>query len=151
MTNARPSTLAGCDVLPPMDSPDDRLPTGRTSTKGRRRMRPAAGRFHQINAFVDATVCNLDRAEIVVWLILWRDTKTDGLARTSQADLARRGGISERSAGRAVRNLRQAGLLTIVRRGGLRQGPSAYRVHPISRAVAPHAAVRSKTHSGDGV
>jgi hypothetical protein len=38
----------------------------------------------------DFTLSALTRAEIAVCLLLWRDTKSDGTAQTSQADLARR-------------------------------------------------------------
>jgi hypothetical protein len=57
--------------------------------------RPAArGRFATVNAFADLTPAGLNRAEIAVWLLLWRHTKADWLARTSQANLARRAGAT---------------------------------------------------------
>ncbi|MFN0054411.1 MAG: helix-turn-helix domain-containing protein [Planctomycetales bacterium] len=138
-----PPILTGCDVLPSMGSHGNRPPNRQTATERRRGQRPTAGRFQEINAFVDATLRELARAEIAVWLILWRDTKADGLARTSQADLARRGGFSERTAGRAVNSLRKAGLLTVVCRGGVRRGPSTYRLHPHSRVAPPDDATWS--------
>jgi hypothetical protein len=86
------------------------------------------GRFAVINRFVDYAMANLSRAEVCVWLVLWRDTKPDGLVRASQADLSRRAGTNVRTVKRAMRALGEAGLISIVRRGGLRQGPSIYRV-----------------------
>jgi hypothetical protein len=90
-------------------------------------------RFKTLNAFTDFTLANLDRAEIVAWLLLWRDTKGDGLARTSQADLARRAGVTDRTIRRALVRLRCRGLLTVVVRGGLLRGSSTYRVHGLER------------------
>jgi hypothetical protein len=95
--------------------------------------RGAQDRFATINAFTDFGLGRLGRAEIAVWVILWRDTKPDGLARTSQADLARRAGCYLSTVKRAVRKLVGAGLLEMVRRGRLGAGPSAYRVRPVRR------------------
>ena len=125
--SAEPRILRVGEEPPPLRSDDDRP----TKTKPKRKA--AAGRFQTFNAFADATLADLGRAEICVWLLLWRDTKADGLARTSQADLARRAGIGERTARWAIGRLRCAGLLTVARRGGIRQGPSAYRVSPLRR------------------
>jgi DNA-binding MarR family transcriptional regulator len=91
----------------------------------------AGERFKVLNAFADFTLAGLDRAEIAVWLVLWRDTKPDGLARTSQADLARRAGVTDRTVRRAITSLLDAGLLRVVHRGGLRRGVSVYRVLPL--------------------
>ena len=71
--------------------------------------------------------------EIVTWLILYRDTR-DGKAKTSQADIARRAGISDRTVRRVIDALQRRGLLSVVRRGGLRQGPTTYRVHPLGES-----------------
>lgn len=106
------------------------LRTSPTPSKGK----PAGkvGRFAILNAFLDFTLRDLDRAAVAVWLLLYRDTKRDGLTRTSQTDLARRAGIKPRSVVRAVAKLSELGLLTVVRRGGLLRGPSTYRVHPLA-------------------
>ena len=93
---------------------------------------PAKGRFREINTFADFSLASLDRAEIAVWLLLWRDTK-DGTARTSQADIARRAGITDRSVRRAVATLERKGLLIVAYRGGLNRGLSVYRVRPLGK------------------
>ena len=93
----------------------------------------AGERFGTINAFLDATMASLRPCERAVWLLLWRDTKPDGLARTSQADLARRAGASGRAVNVAVRELSRRGLLVVVHRGGLSAGPSRYRVVAMAR------------------
>ncbi|MBX6314024.1 MAG: transcriptional regulator [Isosphaeraceae bacterium] len=72
----------------------------------------------------------LSRGELAVWLILYRDTKPSGLARTALGDLARRAGMSRRTAARAVRQLVRRRMLQVVQQGGLNRGPSAYRVFP---------------------
>ena len=127
-----PQILPGCDVLPPIE-PATNLSTSTlgaaaNGTGAIKAKRKTGDRFAVLNAFVDFTAAGLPRAETLVWLILFRDTKPDGLARTSQADLARRAGANLRTVKRAVANLERRGLLKVVRRGGLRQGPSTYRV-----------------------
>jgi DNA-binding Lrp family transcriptional regulator len=61
-------------------------------------------------------------------LILYRDTKRDGTVCTSQADIARRADLSEKSVQRAVKTLEHRRLLRVIWRGGINQGPSRYRV-----------------------
>lgn len=93
----------------------------------------AAGRFAVVNAFIDVTMADLTPAERSSWLILWRDTKPGGLARTSQASIATRAGVSERAVWTALRALERRGLLRVVRRGRLGQGASTYRVYATPR------------------
>jgi len=135
-----PPILEGCSVLPPMHQGDgNRLPRRhqghRDTTKGKHVGRKTGDRFAVLNTFADFTMGKLSRAEIAVWLLLWRDTKPDGLARTSQADLARRAGSHVSTAKRAVARLVRQRLLTVVFRGSLRRGPSKYRVHPTTRII----------------
>ncbi len=56
-----------------------------------------------------------------------------GVAMTSQADIARRIGISDRAVRSAIRRLAKLGLLVVVRRGGILLGPSKYRVFGIGK------------------
>jgi hypothetical protein len=86
--------------------------------------------FETFNPFVDLGIRTLSRAEVVSYLILLRDTKPDGTARTSFGDIATRGGISRRQAIRAVRALVGRGAVQVVRRGGRGIGPSTYCVVP---------------------
>ncbi|MGA2617640.1 MAG: helix-turn-helix domain-containing protein [Thermoguttaceae bacterium] len=99
--------------------------------KGKPARRKTGDRFAVVNAFVDFTLAGLTRNEIAAWLVLWRDTKPDGTARTSQADLARRAGTSDRSIRRALAKLARRGLLKVTYRGGIGRGASAYRVRPL--------------------
>ena len=74
-------------------------------------------RFGVLNGFVDFGLAGLSRSEAAVWLILFRDTKPTGLARTSLSDLARRGGMSRRQATRALRALMARGAVYVIRKG----------------------------------
>ena len=88
----------------------------------------AGERFRTLNAFVDFTMRNLKPSERTVWLILFRDTKRDRIARTSERDIARRAGIGERMVRYALTGLVTRGLVKIVKRGRLQSGPSSYCV-----------------------
>ena len=84
-----------------------------------------------LNAFVDTGMADLSRAELAVWLILYRDTKRDGTARASLDDLARRGGhgsTNGKPSGRPTRLAARCSRLSGA--GGLNRGPSTYRVFP---------------------
>jgi DNA-binding MarR family transcriptional regulator len=94
--------------------------------------RSTADRFAVLNAFVDFTLRDLARPDLAVWFVLYRDTK-DGIAKTAQNDIARRTGLCDRTVRRSIKRLTDRGLLLVVRRGGLRQGPSVYRVFPMSK------------------
>src|SRR5262245_42282420 len=108
---------------PPLD-----LVPARDERRPAKEKKRAGKRFQVINAFADFTLAGLDRAEIAVWLLLWRDTRPDGLARTAQTDLGRRAGCSTRTVRRALKGLQRAGLLTLAHQGGLNRGLSVYRV-----------------------
>jgi len=92
--------------------------------------RKAAGqRFALLNAVTDFDLAGFTGAEAKVWLVLFRDTKakTD-TARTGQADIARRAGLSERGVRKALVALQAKGLVRVARRGRLNAGPSHYRL-----------------------
>jgi hypothetical protein len=117
---------------PPSFSADTDAATGRTRDRGRQSAkRGRSERFALLNAFVDVTLADLTGAEAKVWLILYRDTKANGVARTGQADLARRAGLSVRAVKLALKSLEQRKLVQVIRRGRLNAGPSTYAVHAI--------------------
>lgn len=131
-----PPILQGCDVLPPIEP----AMNGRRSTNGAAARNKGDGtakrttgeRFAMLNTFVDFTLGELDRGEIAVWLILYRDAR-DGVAKTSQAELARRAGVCARTVRRALQRLEAKRLVKIVRRGRIGAGASSYRI----RALPP--------------
>ncbi len=126
---------------PPMDSGPAPSSNGRQQrhqgrergkAKGISAKRKSAQRFAVLNDFVDFTLAGLSRADIAVWLTLYRDTR-DGTAQTAYDDLARRTGLNRRNVGRALRRLELRDLVQVVRRGALNRGPSRYRVRPLAR------------------
>jgi hypothetical protein len=129
--------LAVGEELPALDGPnesqdEERGPSpaalsAKSPRAGRRAPGPAAGRFQMLNAFVDGAMAGLSRSELAAWVVLYRDTR-DGVARASLADIARRGGMGRRTVARALQSLKRRGLLEVVRKGGLNQGASVYRV-----------------------
>lgn len=131
---AAPRILAVGEEPPPMRSPDQEHATSGTS-KAKGKNKSAAGeRFKVISTFADFTLAQLSRAEITVWILLWRDTR-DGTARTAFDDLARRSGCNRSTVFRAVRRLRARGLLKVIHQGGFGRGPSRYRVLPLPKGV----------------
>lgn len=135
MTSRIPDALRKAwDSTPPAaDEPDEPAAKRPDKAKGKTAGRRTGERFATLNTFVDFTLAELTRAETAVWLTLYRDTKADGTARTSQADMGRRAGVNVRTAKRAVLGLCRRGLLTVVFRGNLRRGPSVYRVRAMAR------------------
>ena len=105
----------------------DEEPARRSGAKPKRR----AGRFAVLNAFADCALAGLTGAEAKTWVILFRDTKAaTGTARTGQADIARRAGLSVRGVQIALGKLQTKGMVRVVRRGRLNAGPSSYCLHP---------------------
>jgi hypothetical protein len=129
-------------IIPVGEEPP-RMDDGRPAPSNRRNTKEPKGkresgkaktgeRFRVLNAFVDFSLADLSRAEVAVWLVLYRDTR-DGTARTSYDDLARRAGLNRRTVGRALRQLEWRGFVQVVHRGGLRQGVSRYHVRGLPK------------------
>ena len=132
--SAAPRILAVGEELPPLDDGEPR--PNAAGSQHRPKGKPGGGktgeRFAVLNAFVDFALADLTRAEVAVWLVLYRDTR-EGTARTSYDYLARRTGLNRRNVGRALRGLERRGLLKIVHRGGLRRGATRYRVRGLPK------------------
>jgi hypothetical protein len=124
-----PQTIPVGRELPPLRpaNNDNHKPA---KAKGTPHNGKTAERFAVLNSFVDFTIAGLSRNEIAVWLVLYRDTK-NGTARTSQADMARRIGTSDRTVRNALRQLAEKELLRVAYRGGIGRGPSRYHVRPL--------------------
>lgn len=112
---------------PPMYSTDE----VESNASKPRKAKGKAGRFAVLNAFVDFSMASLDHPSRSVWLVLYRDTRPDGLARTSQADIARRIGMSVSTVKRALHRLETLELVSVKYRGGLGGRLSVYRVHSL--------------------
>jgi hypothetical protein len=126
----QPRILAVGEEPPPLDDGGTEPRQGRGKPKGTSGTARTRGgeRFRTLNAFVDFTMADLKPSERAVWFVLFRDTKRDGIARTSERDIARRAGVSDRMVRYALRALGGRGLVRIVRRGRLQTGPSSYRL-----------------------
>jgi hypothetical protein len=149
-----PPIIPPGQVLSPMLTAAEQARTAvRNGGTPRKRRRNTRDRFGVLNAFIDCTAGSLSRAEVLSWLILYRDTR-NGTARTSHSDIARRAGIGRRNVVRAIGRLVKRGLLIVVYRGGLNRGPSAYRVYPLESVAPcdnsmPAAGVAGVTSAGD--
>ena len=91
-----------------------------------------SARWSHLNGFVDITLRDLTPAEVRVWLILFRDTKKNGLARTGQASIAERSGLSVRMVKKAVKMLVAKDIVKVRVRGQLNIGPSVYKVRGVN-------------------
>ena len=123
-------------ILPPDATfrPDEEPARPAPTAKPKRRS-GRGERFAVLNAFTDCALADLTGAEAKVWLILFRDAKAaTGTARTGQADMARRAGLSLRGVQIAIDKLKAKGMVRIVHRGHLNSGPSIYSVHPTGTA-----------------
>ena len=124
--------LPGASVLPPMSIPNQDNETSKP--KGRKPSHKATrDRFAVLNEFVDLSLQGLTKAEIGTWIVLYRDTR-NGTAKTSQAYIAKRLGVSSRSVRNAISKLAALGLLVVVYQGGLNKGLSVYRVASLRNA-----------------
>lgn len=130
-----PRIIPPGEVLPPMDlgeRPARR--NGRAPTDAEPKRKPGRGggavrrRFALLNAFIDGGLPRRTRAELAAWLLLYRHAKPDGIVTASVADLARRTGCDESTMRRALKRLREAGLVERVKRGTLAGGPSVWRL-----------------------
>jgi predicted transcriptional regulator len=128
----QPPILAGCKVIPPIEATgqDGLFTDDRKQPKRKPDKRKTGNRFAVLNAFVDCTAGGLSRGEILVWLVLYRDVR-NGIAETSQANIARRIRRTDRTVRRIIGKLEQRGLLKKVYRGGLSRGASKYQVFPL--------------------
>jgi hypothetical protein len=147
-----PRVLQPGEVLPPLDSLSDSpapaaadlqepaaLPARRSAGRvpprsgrsGAAQQRPdshSKGRFQEINEFVDHTMKTLEFRASLAWFTVWRNTKPNGLAKIAISDLARRMGCSQDTAKRAIKDLKRAGLLTVVAPGSISRGVTTYRL-----------------------
>lgn len=135
----RVQPLSGCEVLPAM-APEHQVRSHggpETTRKGSRQPaeRASQGRFAELNSFVDVTLRRLSRPESAVWLVLFRDARNH-LATVSQASIARRTGVCDRTVRRAIVRLVELRLVKVVRQGRLGKTLSTYRIWPLVQGGA---------------
>lgn len=102
---------------------------GEGSAKPRNKHPKTAGRWQTLNDFWDYSARHVDTTAQAVWMILFRETKPNGIACVSHSQIATMIGSSRRTVVRATQHLEKAKLVTVVHRGGLIGGTSSYRVH----------------------
>ena len=113
------------EVLRENEQPAPPTPEGARRPSGGQKA--ASDRFSSINAFVDLSMRDLTRAESLVWVALWRDTRA-GVAKTSMTYLQRRLGVNRTTIVRALQTLRLKGFVEVVRRGARGCGSNWYRL-----------------------
>ena len=125
MTSDRPPIPVGQEPPPLHQDQDRRQHRHQDADKAKAKAagRRARDRFAVANAFADYGARLVDTTAQACWWVLWRETKPDGLARVSFGRLAECIGTHRRTVVRAMGRLAKAGLLTVVRRGGMREGP----------------------------
>lgn len=89
---------------------------------------PAGDRWPMLNDVVDYIARVMGEAELRTWIILYRDTKKNGLARTGMTDIARRSGMTRRGVVKAIAGLKARGLLEIADPGTIHGKPNTYRL-----------------------
>jgi predicted transcriptional regulator len=92
----------------------------------------AAGRFRDLNAFVDTSMADLSRAELATWLALFRNAR-EGVTQTAIETLSKVTGTSRPHVIKAIGKLCERGLIDRIRTGALNRGASVYRVHPLPK------------------
>lgn len=97
-------------------------------------------RFETLNNFVDSVMKNFKPSTSIVWVVLYRDAR-NGIARTSQGDIARRSGLSVRQVRRALAELIESGSIRLLSRGNSFQQCSVYEV--IGKPLTTDTHVRS--------
>ena len=136
---AAPEALQGPPQTPEAVLPGDGTARGKQRPNKPNQTRPSPkargkeprhklNRFETINTFVDISMRGLSGRAALAWVVLWRDTKPNGLARTGVTDLARRMGCSAATAKRSLAELRTRKLIEVADRGRLGGGPSSYRL-----------------------
>jgi hypothetical protein len=131
-------------IIPVGQEPPPLNPSTPTPRNGKTGVKPKGKggtreRFAVLNAFADYGARLVDTTAQACWWIVYRETKPDGLARVSHGHIAECVGLSRWAVLRAVRCLEKAGLLTVVRRGGLSGGASTYRVHGTPKTCSARA------------
>src|SRR5262245_48567890 len=106
------------------------------------RKRISMERWKVFNHFVDRGLAKLSRSEGFVYLILFRDTRPTGLARTALSELAQRGGMSERQASRALQSLIRKGKVYVIRAATGRRA-ALYSLYPPSTLAEINPGLKS--------
>lgn len=100
--------------------------------------RKNAHRFYDLNDFVDVSMQDLTRAEMAVWLSLFRSAR-DRTVRLSREQIAATSGCSVKATGQAIQSLIAKKLIRQTVRGSINRGPSTYRIRGSSEQYPPQS------------
>jgi DNA-binding transcriptional ArsR family regulator len=92
--------------------------------------RRANQRFACLNCFIDSTLHRVNRSAGLTWLVLFRGADPDRYVTMAQTDIASRSGLDARTVKRALKELRNLGLVKLVRVGTRGRVASTYRIRP---------------------
>lgn len=87
-------------------------------------------RFKVLNDFCDISARLVDTTAQACWLQVYSEER-DGRARISHEQIAHKLGVTRVTVSRALKRLEKAGLVEVLKRGGLHKGMSTYRVHGV--------------------
>ena len=89
-------------------------------------------RFECLNAFVDRGIAEaeLTPSGIAIWLVLYRHARPDGTTEATVETIGTSTGLCRRTILRGLRELKGAGMLKTIRRGGIGRGASKYVMRP---------------------
>ena len=126
--------IAGSGGLPPVEPLQLQQackPTEGTSCNREiKRSHTTRNRFRTLNHFVDKIMRDLKSSEVLVWFVLYRDCR-DGIAKTSQRDIAARTGLRQATVSKAIGRLVDDKLIERKYQGGFQKGSSIFKVHDL--------------------
>lgn len=79
------------------------------------------------NAFVDELVGGIPPVQALIWAVLYRHA-VDGVVTRANTTLVEDVSVSESTVKRAIKGLKRAGLLRVVRQGGMHVGATTFRL-----------------------
>lgn len=96
-----------------------------------------AVRFATANGFVDTMLRVVRPLDAAIWFTLWRHADGRNRVCIAHSQIAEMVGVHRTTARRCVERLIDAGVVRVIRRGGLRNGSTEYQI----RGVNPDALV----------
>jgi hypothetical protein len=102
----------------PRDGPPGLAPPRQPAANGKApKRKEATGRFQVLNTFVDESARLVSTTAQAVWMVLYRETKPNGLAQVSHNQIAEMIGLKRRATINATQELIAKGLIKVIHRG----------------------------------
>ena len=99
------------------------------------RKRAKSPRWDLLNTFVDFGQRLLTCSAVRVWLVLYRETGRDGLAKLTVGQISEKAGIGTTAVKNGLGELKAKKFVVLVSRGSRNKGPSVRRLLPIPTAT----------------